>query len=91
MVIAGRAGRRTGAAQAAARAAATPVPQVLNLPAELTNICEADPQALQQAIARHWTPSLASIDQWTQLVRSFSCDLSGSARPGLAPRAAAHL
>lgn len=68
----------SGTAQAAARAAATPVPQALYLPADLANICEADPQALQQAIARHWKPSLASIDQWTQLVRSFSCDLSGS-------------
>ena len=69
-----------GLALAAARttAAAAPSPQALYLPADLTNICEADSQALQQAITRHWRPSLTSIDQWTQLVRSFSCDLSGS-------------
>ncbi|GAA0838275.1 hypothetical protein [Cupriavidus pauculus] len=67
-----------GAAHAAARAAAAPAPQALYLPADLTNICEADSQALQQAITRHWRPSLNAIDQWTQLVRSFSCDLSGS-------------
>ncbi len=67
-----------GLALAAARTTATPSPQALYLPADLTNICEADSQALQQAITRHWRPSLTSIDQWTQLVRSFSCDLSGS-------------
>jgi hypothetical protein len=55
-----------------------PTPQALLLPADLSNVCEADPQALQQAIARHWRPSLNAVDQWTQLVRSFSCDLSGS-------------
>lgn len=65
-------------ALAATHVAAAPSPQALYLPAELSNICEADSQALQQAITRHWRPSLSSIDQWTQLVRSFSCDLSGS-------------
>ncbi|GJG93913.1 hypothetical protein [Cupriavidus pauculus] len=67
-----------GSAFAAARTSPAPAPQALYLPAELANICEADAQALQQAITRHWRPSLSSIDQWTQLVRSFSCDLSGS-------------
>lgn len=67
-----------GSAFAAARTSPAPAPQALYLPAELANICEADTQALQQAIARHWRPSLSSIDQWTQLVRTFSCDLSGS-------------
>jgi hypothetical protein len=38
---------------------------------------EADSQALQLAMARQWRPSLNALDQWTQLVRSFSCDLSG--------------
>ncbi|WP_454762904.1 hypothetical protein [Cupriavidus campinensis] len=61
-----------------AMAATAPMPQALYLPADLANICEADPQALQQAITRHWRSSLSSIDQWAQLVRSFSCDLSGS-------------
>ena len=65
-------------ALAAARTSAAPSPQALYLPAELANVCEADTQALQQAITRHWRPSLSAIDQWTQLVRSFSCDLSGS-------------
>lgn len=67
-----------GSALAAARTSPAPSPQALYLPADLANICEADSQALQQAITRHWRPSLSSIDQWTQLVRSFSCDLSGS-------------
>lgn len=67
-----------GSAFAAARTSPAPSPQALYLPADLSNICEADSQALQQAITRHWRPSLSSIDQWTQLVRSFSCDLSGS-------------
>jgi hypothetical protein len=69
----------TGAA-AAARATAQPAPspQALLLPTELSNVCEADPQALQLAMARHWRPSLNALDQWTQLVRSFACDLSGS-------------
>ena len=67
-----------GSAFAAARTTPAPSPQALYLPADLANICEADSQALQQAITRHWRPSLTSIDQWTQLVRSFSCDLSGS-------------
>ena len=67
-----------GSAFAAARTSPAPTPQALYLPADLANICEADSQALQQAITRHWRPSLTSIDQWTQLVRSFSCDLSGS-------------
>lgn len=62
---------------AAARAEAAPVPQALLLPAELSNVCEADPQALQLAMSRHWRPSLNALDQWTQLVRSFACDLSG--------------
>lgn len=62
---------------AAARAVAAPAPQALLLPAELSNVCEADPQALQLAISRHWRPSLNALDQWTQLVRSFACDLSG--------------
>ena len=62
---------------AAARAVAAPAPQALLLPAELSNVCEADPQALQLAMARHWRPSLNALDQWTQLVRSFACDLSG--------------
>ncbi|MEM5430111.1 hypothetical protein [Cupriavidus oxalaticus] len=62
---------------AAARAVAAPAPQALLLPAELSNVCEADPQALQLAMSRHWRPSLNSLDQWTQLVRSFACDLSG--------------
>ncbi|AOY91738.1 hypothetical protein BKK79_07945 [Cupriavidus sp. USMAA2-4] len=68
------------AAPAAGARASTgmPSPQALYLPAALSNICEADQQALQQAILRHWQPSLKAIDQWTQLVRSFSCDLSGS-------------
>jgi hypothetical protein len=60
-----------------ARAQAAPSAQVLLLPAELSNVCEADPQALQQAMARQWRPSLNALDQWAQLVRSFSCDLSG--------------
>ena len=67
-----------GSAFAAARTSPAPTPQALYLPADLANICEADSQALQQAITRHWRPSLTSIDQWTQRVRSFSCDLSGS-------------
>ena len=67
-----------GSALASARVTASPSPQALYLPADLSNVCEADSQALQQAITRHWRPSLNSIDQWTQLVRSFSCDLSGS-------------
>ncbi|MBF6990720.1 hypothetical protein [Cupriavidus sp. IK-TO18] len=62
---------------AAARAEAAPAPQALLLPAELSNVCEADPQALQLALSRHWRPSLNALDQWTQLVRSFACDLSG--------------
>ncbi|QBY52176.1 MULTISPECIES: hypothetical protein [Cupriavidus] len=62
---------------AAARAEAAPAPQALLLPAELSNVCEADPQALQLAMSRHWRPSLNALDQWTQLVRSFACDLSG--------------
>lgn len=49
----------------------------LILPAELANVCEADQQALHEAIRRYLQPA-NSIDQWTQLVRSFSCDLSGS-------------
>lgn len=65
-------------AMPAAQAATAPSPQALYLPADLANICEADSQALQQAITRHWRPSLNAIDQWAQLVRSFSCDLSGS-------------
>ncbi len=60
-----------------ARTQAAPSAQVLMLPAELSNVCEADPQALQRAMARQWRPSLNALDQWTQLVRSFSCDLSG--------------
>jgi len=67
-----------GSAMASARATAPPSPQALYLPADLSNVCEADSQTLQQAITRHWRPSLNSIDQWMQLVRSFSCDLSGS-------------
>ena len=62
---------------AGARAQAAPSAQVLILPAELSNVCEADAQALQLAMARQWRPSLNALDQWTQLVRSFSCDLSG--------------
>ncbi|SOZ36997.1 hypothetical protein [Cupriavidus neocaledonicus] len=62
---------------AGARAQAAPSAQVLMLPAELSNVCEADAQALQLAMARQWRPSLNALDQWTQLVRSFSCDLSG--------------
>jgi hypothetical protein len=53
-------------------------PQALLLPADLSNVCEADPAALQDAMARHWRPSLPTLDQWTQLVRTLSCDLSGS-------------
>ncbi|WP_432259263.1 hypothetical protein [Cupriavidus sp. TMH.W2] len=60
-----------------ARVQAAPSAQALILPAELSNVCEADPQALQQAMARQWRPSLNALDQWAQLVRSFSCDLSG--------------
>lgn len=67
-----------GGAAAYARPAVPPTPQSLYLPADLSNICEADAQALQQAITRHWRPAISAIDQWTQLVRSFSCDLSGS-------------
>ena len=67
-----------GAAAARAKVPPAPSPQALLLPAELSNVCEADPQALQLAMARHWQPSLNSLDQWTQLVRSFACDLSGS-------------
>ncbi len=63
---------------AASRGNAVPSPQALTLPAELSNVCEADQQALQQAIGRHWRPSLSALDQWTMLVRSFACDLSGS-------------
>lgn len=55
-----------------------PTPQALYLPESLANVCEADQQQLQQAISRHWRPGLNAVDQWTQLVRSFSCDLSGS-------------
>ncbi|WP_354683160.1 hypothetical protein [Cupriavidus necator] len=66
-----------GGNAAGARAVAAPAPEALLLPAELSNVCEADPQALQLALARHWRPSLNSLDQWAQLVRSFSCDLSG--------------
>ncbi len=67
-----------GSADALARTASPPSPPALYLPEDLSNICEADQQALQLAITRHWRPALKSIDQWTQLVRSFSCDLSGS-------------
>ncbi|WER46510.1 hypothetical protein CupriaWKF_02660 [Cupriavidus sp. WKF15] len=68
----------TGAAAARATAQPAPGPQALLLPAELSNVCEGDPQGLQLAMARHWRPSLNALDQWTQLVRSFACDLSGS-------------
>lgn len=52
--------------------------EALYLPAELSNVCEADPLQLQLAITRHLQPVTNAIDQWTQLVRTFSCDLSGS-------------
>ncbi|NUA31133.1 hypothetical protein [Cupriavidus basilensis] len=70
-----------GAHGAAQATAPMPSPQVLYLPADLSNVCEANPQALQQAIDRHWHGAFGpnnSLDQWTQLVRTFSCDLSGS-------------
>ncbi|CAG9169908.1 hypothetical protein [Cupriavidus pampae] len=63
---------------ALAKSTTAPTPQVLYLPENLANVCEADQQQLQQAIARHWRPGLNAVDQWTQLVRTFSCDLSGS-------------
>jgi hypothetical protein len=69
-------------AHGAARATAPmPSPQALYLPEDLSNVCEANPQALQQAIDRHWHGAFGpnnSLDQWTQLLRTFSCDLSGS-------------
>jgi hypothetical protein len=66
------------AASAAKANVPSTVAQVLILPSHLANICEADPQALYQAIQRHLQPASNAIDQWAQLVRSFSCDLSGS-------------
>ncbi|WP_020206605.1 hypothetical protein, partial [Cupriavidus sp. WS] len=90
MTRAARGAWRQGAALAvlalAARGAAgatvpVPSPQALYLPADLSNVCEANPQALQQAIDRHWHGAFGpnnALDQWTQLVRTFSCDLSGS-------------
>ncbi|WP_059410496.1 hypothetical protein [Cupriavidus basilensis] len=90
MTRAARGAWRRGAALAvlalAARGAAgatvpVPSPQALYLPADLSNVCEANPQALQQAIDRHWHGAFGpnnALDQWTQLVRTFSCDLSGS-------------
>ncbi len=67
-----------GAAAARTSAQPSPSPQALLLPADLSNVCEADSQALQLAMTQHWRPSLNALDQWTQLVRSFACDLSGS-------------
>ncbi|WP_420995991.1 hypothetical protein ACKI2N_004120 [Cupriavidus sp. 30B13] len=90
MTLTARGAWRRGAALAvlalAAHGAAgatvpVPSPQVLYLPADLSNVCEANPQALQQAIDRHWHGAFGpnnALDQWTQLVRTFSCDLSGS-------------
>ncbi len=55
------------------------MPQALYLPADLANYLRGRPAG---APAGHRPAleagKLASIDQWTQLVRSFSCDLSGS-------------
>lgn len=78
LIVAAVAAAGAGASQALAARTPVPTPSTLYLPAELSNVCEADQQALQQALARHWRPSLNAIDQWAQLVRSFSCDLSGS-------------
>jgi len=73
----------TAGAVSTAAGARTPLPggtnpSALLLPADLSNVCEADPVALQAAMARHWRPTLPTLDQWTQLVRTLSCDLSGS-------------
>ncbi|MDF3837636.1 hypothetical protein P3W85_32540 [Cupriavidus basilensis] len=70
-----------GAPGAVLATVSLPSPQALYLPADLSNVCEASPQALQQAIDRHWHGAFGannSLDQWTQLIRSFACDLSGS-------------
>lgn len=52
--------------------------QVLYPSEDQANVCEGDSAALQQAITRNLQPALNAIDQWTQLVRSMSCDLTGS-------------
>ncbi|TWG83982.1 hypothetical protein L602_000300001970 [Cupriavidus gilardii J11] len=67
-----------GGARAFVPSAHAQVPQVLYPSAEQANVCEGDAVALQHAITRQLQPSLHAIDQWTQLVRSMSCDLSGS-------------
>ncbi|MCG5260901.1 hypothetical protein EM868_03585 [Cupriavidus gilardii] len=67
-----------GGAHAIVPSAYAQASQVLYPSAEQANVCEGDSQALQQAINRHLQPNTNAIDQWTQLVRSMSCDLSGS-------------
>lgn len=67
-----------GGARAFVPAAHAQALQVLYPSADQANVCEGDAHALQQAIHRNLRPSLNAIDQWTQLVRSMSCDLSGS-------------
>ncbi|NMV39496.1 hypothetical protein [Ralstonia insidiosa] len=48
------------------------------VPNNLTQICVADSKPLQQALGAAWTPAPPALDQWTSLVRTMACDLSGA-------------
>lgn len=67
-----------GTARALVPPAHAQAQQVLVPSAALANVCEGDAHALQQAIIDTLKPAANALDQWTMLVRSMSCDLSGS-------------
>ncbi|HWV03563.1 hypothetical protein, partial [Ralstonia sp.] len=52
--------------------------KVFVVPNTLTQLCVADSKPLQQALSGAWAPPPPSIDQWTSLVRTMACDLSGA-------------
>ena len=52
--------------------------KIFVVPNNLTQICVADSKPLQQALGAAWTPAPPALDQWTSLVRTMACDLSGA-------------
>lgn len=60
-------------------AAASPPPNAgtYTVPQDLGNLCVTDTMRLEQTLASQWRPEPAALDQWTSLLRTLTCDLTG--------------
>jgi hypothetical protein len=78
LALAGALACVAAAAQARPHTRPAPADAVYPVPEDLAPLCTTNPQLLQQALVARWKLQPQSVDQWTSLLRTLTCDLAGN-------------